>query len=53
MESELAIFCIKARLPLEGLGQQTSHKTLETQFPLPTRCAELKDGAEFEDRSNQ
>lgn len=42
MESELAIFCDQARLPLEGLGHKPSHKTFDLQFVLPTKCAVVK-----------
>lgn len=42
MEPELAISCNQAGLPVEGLGHQPSHKTLDPQFVLPTRCAGVK-----------
>jgi hypothetical protein len=47
MEPELAISCNQARFPMEGLGQQPSHKTLDPQFVLPTGYAGIKDGAKF------
>lgn len=38
-EPEQDIFWNKARLPLEGLGHQSYHKTIDQQFVLTTRCA--------------
>ena len=36
------VLCNQKILPIEGLGQQPSHKTLHPQFLLPTRCARVK-----------
>ena len=41
----------QVRLPIEGLGQ-LSHKTLNPQYLLATRCTWVKDGTEFEGRTN-
>ena len=35
-EPEPAISCNQARLPVEGLGHQPSHKAFDLQFVLPT-----------------
>jgi hypothetical protein len=53
MNPKLVISCNQARLPMEGLGHKLSHKTLDPQFVLPTRCAGVKEGTEFEGRANQ
>ena len=42
MEPEMATFCNQARLPMEGLGHQLSHKTFDLQFVLPVGCTEVK-----------
>lgn len=42
MESELVISCAQASLPIEGLGEQPSHKTLEPQFVIHINCAGVK-----------
>ena len=42
MKQEMAIYCNQARLPMEGVGHQPSHKTLDPQFVMPTRCAVVK-----------
>jgi hypothetical protein len=41
-EPEAAILCNQARLPMEELGHQTSHKSFDLQLVLPTRCAGVK-----------
>jgi hypothetical protein len=53
IESELAISCNQAGLPVKVLGYQPNHKTLDPQFVLPTRCVGIKDGAGFEEQTNQ
>jgi hypothetical protein len=42
MEPEIAISCIQARFPMDGLGHQPMHKTFDPQFALSTRYAEVK-----------
>jgi hypothetical protein len=39
---EQALSRNQATLPVEGLGQQPSHKTFKVQYVLPTRCAGVK-----------
>jgi hypothetical protein len=41
-ELEMATSCSQARLPMEGLGHQSSHKTFNSQFALSIRCAGIK-----------
>ena len=41
------------RLPMERLGHQPSHKTLDLQCVFPTKCSGVNDGAEFEGHANQ
>jgi hypothetical protein len=53
MEPESAISSNDARLPMEGLGHQPSHKTLDPQFILPTRYVGIKGSAQFERRVNE
>ena len=53
IEPESAITSNEASLPMEGLEHQPSHKILDPQFILPTRCVGLKRGAEFEGRANE
>jgi hypothetical protein len=40
-EPEPTISCPQTRLPMEGLGHQSSHKTLAPQCVLPTGCIGL------------
>lgn len=47
MESTPAISSNQARLPVEGLGDQPSHKTFELQFVLPAGCAGVKVAQEL------
>lgn len=42
MDPELFLSGSQARLPMEGLGHITSHKTSDLKFALPTRCARVK-----------
>lgn len=51
MESEPAISCNHASCLIGGIG--TPIEPQNPQFLLPTKCAGLKNGAEFEGRSNQ
>ena len=53
MESEIAISCKQIRLPVEGLGHQWSHRTLEPQFFLPERSTGVKDEPEIKGMANQ
>jgi hypothetical protein len=55
IEFEPAISYNQARLSMEALRHQPTHKTLGTKFVLstPTRCVEGKDGAEFKGNINQ
>jgi hypothetical protein len=48
IEPETAISYNQARLPMEGLGHQPSHNSLDPQFVLTIRCTGVKDGVEFE-----
>lgn len=41
-DPEPAISCKQARLPMEGLGHQSKHKTLDLHFVLPTGFADIK-----------
>ena len=45
--------CNQTRLPVEGLGRQHSHKTLNPQFVLPTGCAGVGGEAELGGRTKQ
>lgn len=38
-EPEPVIFCNQARLPVMGLGYQSSHKIFSIQLIVPARCA--------------
>jgi hypothetical protein len=38
---------------MEELGHQLSHKNLDPEIVLPTRCMGLKERIEFEGRANQ
>ena len=51
-EPKLAISCNQTSLPMEGLGHQPSHKTLDPQLILLKGYVGLEDGAEFEGRPN-
>ena len=51
--SESTTCCNQTRILMEELGHKPSHKTVDSWFVLPTRCAGVKDGAEFEGRPNQ
>jgi hypothetical protein len=51
MRPELVIYN-KARLSMEGLVHQSSHKTLDLQFVPPARCTGVEDGTEFEGWAN-
>jgi hypothetical protein len=42
MELEPTFCSSQARLLMEELGQQPSHKTFDLEFFLPTRCAGVK-----------
>jgi hypothetical protein len=42
MESELDIFYNQAHLPMEGLGNQPNHRTINPYFVLPTRWTRIK-----------
>jgi hypothetical protein len=53
IELEMASFCNQARLLMEGLGQQPSHKTFDLQFVLPTRCAGVKLEQKWKEMANQ
>ena len=53
IEPELAISYKQVRLLMEGLKHYSSHKILDAQFVLSTRCVEIKDGAEIERKDNQ
>lgn len=53
MEPETVTSYNQARHPKEGLGHQHRHESLDPKFILTTRCAWVKDGAEFEERANQ
>ena len=52
MDPETAISYNLARDLTEGLGHLPRHKTLNSQLVLPTSCAQVKDGTEFEGRAN-
>ena len=52
IEPELAISCIQKRFPMEKLVYQPSHKTLDPQFLLPTRCAGVKMEQKLRERPN-
>jgi hypothetical protein len=41
-QGPMAISCNQARLSVEGLGHQPSHKTFNLQFVLSERCAEVR-----------
>jgi hypothetical protein len=47
MEPEPVISSKQARPPVEGLGHQSSHKTLDPQFVLIAWSAGAKDGTEY------
>ena len=49
----MAISCNQARLPMEELGHQPSHKTFDLQFVVPTKYERVKDGEEFEAMARQ
>jgi hypothetical protein len=53
IECETAISCNQEGLLMKGLGHHSTHKALDTQFVLPTRYGEVKDGAEMEGRASQ
>lgn len=42
MKPKPVISCNWARLPIEVLGQQPSHKTLELQFVMHINCARVQ-----------
>jgi hypothetical protein len=51
---EPAISCNQVRLPVEGLGHQSRHKTFDLQSVLFARCAGInKGGAELVGVANQ
>jgi hypothetical protein len=50
MEPESSISCNQARLPMEGMGYQPSHKTIGPQFVLLLRYTGVEDGAKFEEK---
>jgi hypothetical protein len=50
MEPKLASFINLTRLPVENLGHQQSHKTLDSQFFWHTGCTGLGNG-EFEKKN--
>jgi hypothetical protein len=52
-EYELATSCNQAKVPMERLQYQPSHKTLHPQLVMPTRCTGVKDGAEVERMTNK
>ena len=43
---DMAIFCNQARLPMEGLGHQPSHKIFDLPFVLPARHAGVNKGGQ-------
>jgi hypothetical protein len=47
IEPEPVIFCNQARVPVEGLEHQPSHKTFDLKFDLPTRCVKVKAAQDF------
>ena len=52
MEPELAIFSNQRKLLMEGLEHKPSHKTLDAQYPLPTRGAGIKMEQRLRERLN-
>ena len=42
MEPKMAIHCNQTGLLMEGLGHQSSYKTFDLKFVLPTRYAGVK-----------
>ena len=53
IESEPAFSCNQARLPVKGLGHQSSHKAFKLQFVLPTWSVRSKSRAEIVGVANQ
>jgi hypothetical protein len=52
MEYEYIISYNQARIPVEGLGWQSSHKTFDLQFILPRRYEGIKTQQKLKKWSN-
>jgi len=53
METEVAMSCSQAKLPVERGRHEPTHKNFNPKFALPTRCTEITDGAVIEAMAKQ